>query len=108
MTYAPAKFEVAMSNSLGGGAFTRKYNILTVDIDLVVKVTRNIAQFPLHHVIDASTKFEVAKSYGLGEDTITRNVTDSRTTERLWYENNIPYFFNEKGGIINLSTCFSC
>ena len=36
MTYAPAKFEAAMSNSLGGNAFTR--NIL-FDLDLGVKVT---------------------------------------------------------------------
>ena len=27
VTYAPAKFEVATSNSLGGGTFTRKYII---------------------------------------------------------------------------------
>ena len=27
VTYAPAKFEAAMSNSLGEGAFTRKYII---------------------------------------------------------------------------------
>ena len=70
--------------------------------DLGAKVTRNIAQFPLH-VIYASTKFEIATSYGLGEDTITctRNVTDGRTTDRLWYENNIPYFSNEKAGILS-------
>ena len=48
-------------------------------------------------------------SNGLGEDTITRNVTDGqtdartdrRTTDRLWYEINIPYFSNEKAGITN-------
>ena len=50
--------------------------------DLGVKVTRNVAQYPLHHVIYASTKFEVATSNGLGEDTITRNVTDRRTDGR--------------------------
>ena len=27
MTYTPAKFEVAMSNSLGEDGFTRKYNV---------------------------------------------------------------------------------
>ena len=78
------------------------------DLDLGVKVTRNVAQYPLHHVIYASTKFEVATSNGLGGDTITRNVTDGRTdartdrrtTDRLWYEINIPYFSNEKAGII--------
>ena len=44
-------------------------------------------------------KFEVATSNGLGENTITRNVTDVRT-DRLWYEINVPYFSNEKAGII--------
>ena len=46
---------------------------------LGVKVTRNVTQYPLHHVIYAPTKFEVATSNPLGEDTITRNVTDGRT-----------------------------
>ena len=52
------------------------------------------------------TKFEVAMSNGLGGDTFTRNVTeggtyaqtDGRTTDRLWYEINIPYFSKEKSG----------
>ena len=59
-------------------------------------------------MIYASTKFEVATSIGLGEDTITRNVTEGRTdrqtdrrTDRLWYEINIPYFSNKKAGIIS-------
>ena len=47
--------------------------------DLGVKVTQNGTQYPLHHVISASTKFEVATSNGLGEDTITRNVMDGWT-----------------------------
>ena len=84
----------------------KKIHYLT--FDLGVKVTRNVAQYPLHHVIYASTKYEVATSNGLGGDTITRNVTDGRTdartdrrtTDRLWYEINIPYFSNEKAGII--------
>ena len=86
------------------------------DLDLGVKVTRNVTKYPLHHVIYAPTKFQVATSNGLGEDTITRNVTDGRTdrqthgrtdgrtdgrtTDRLWYEINIPYFSYEKAGII--------
>ena len=86
------------------------------DLDLGVKVTRNVTQYPLHHVIYAPTKFQVATSNGLGEDTITRNVTDGRTdrqthgrtdgqtdgrtTDRLWYEINIPYFSYEKAGIM--------
>ena len=49
--------------------------------DLVVKVTRNIAQFTLHHMTYAATKFEVATSNGLG-DTFTKNVTDAPTDDR--------------------------
>ena len=45
------------------------------DLDL----TRNVAQFPLHHVTYLTTEFEVATSNGLGGDTSTRNVTDRRT-----------------------------
>ena len=82
----------------------KKIHYLTFDLDLGVKVTRNVTQYPLHHVIYAPTKFENAMSNGLGEDTITRNVTDrrtdGRTTDRLWYEINIPYFSYEKAGII--------
>ena len=79
----------------------KKIHYLTFDLDLGVKVTRNVTQFPLHHVIYAPTKFEVATSNGLGEDTITRNVTDRRK-DRLWYEIDIPYFSYEKAGIINI------
>ena len=46
MTYAPAKFEAAMSNSLGGNAFTRN---IWFDLDLVTYVT---------------AKFEVATANG--------------------------------------------
>ena len=46
------------------------------DLDLGVKGTRNVTQYPLHHVTYSPTKFEVATSYGLGGDTFTRNVTD--------------------------------
>ena len=45
-------------------------------LDLGVKVTQNVAQYPLHHVSCAGIKFEVATSNGLGGDTFTRNVTD--------------------------------
>ena len=117
MTFAPAKFEVATSNSLGEDAFTRKYIIwpwpceghtkccpvpskscdlctnrvwsyyvksfrrrsiykkiqyLTFDLDLGVKVTQNVAQYPLHHVTYPATKFEVARCNCLGGDTFTR------------------------------------
>ena len=35
------------------------------DLDLGVKVTRNVAQYPLHHVTYSPTKFEVATSNSL-------------------------------------------
>ena len=49
------------------------------DLDLGVKVTQNVAQYPLHHVTYSATKFEVAMANGLGGDTFTRNMTDRRT-----------------------------
>ena len=42
------------------------------DLGLEVKVTRNVAQYPLHQVTYSATKFEVATCYGLGDDTFTR------------------------------------
>ena len=42
----------------------------------------NIAQYPLHYVTYAHTKFEVAMSNSLGEDTITRNPQPHRRTLR--------------------------
>ena len=42
------------------------------DLDLGVKVTQNVAQYPLHHVIFSATKFEVAMSNSLTGDTFTR------------------------------------
>ena len=42
VTYSGTKFEVATSDCLGGDAFTKKKNrLLTVDLDVWVKVTRN-------------------------------------------------------------------
>ena len=60
MTFAPAKFEIATSNSLGEDALTK------------VKVTLNIAQCPLHHVTYAPTEFEVTTSKALGGEAFTR------------------------------------
>ena len=71
MTYAVKKFEVATSKRLERDIFT-KIHYLTFDLDLRVKVTRNVAQYPLHHVIYSASKFEVAMSYRLGGDTFTR------------------------------------
>ena len=41
------------------------------NLDLGVKVTQNVAQYPLHHVTYSATKFEVATFNGLGGDAIT-------------------------------------
>ena len=65
MTFAPAKFEVATSDSLGEDAFTRKYII-------TFKVTLNVAQCPLHHVTYAPTEFEVTTSKALGGEAFIR------------------------------------
>ena len=69
MTYAPTEFEVTTSKALGGEAFTRNS---IFDLDLGVKITQNVAQYPLHHVTYSATKFEVATSNCLGGDTFTR------------------------------------
>ena len=37
-----------------------------------VKVTKNVAQYPLHHVTYPATKLEAARSNRLGGDTLTR------------------------------------
>ena len=88
MTYSATKFEVATSNRLGGATFTRKKQHLT--FDLGVKVTQNVAQYPLHHVTYSTTKFEVATSNCLGGDTLykkrdgrTHTRADRQTTDRL-------------------------
>ena len=52
-------------------------------------------------MIYAATKFEVARSNGLGGDTLTKSVTVAQThgqIDRLWYEINIPLFSKEKSG----------
>ena len=42
------------------------------DLDLDVKVSQNVAQYPLHHVIYAPVKFEADTFNSLGEDGFTR------------------------------------
>ena len=42
------------------------------DLDLGVKVTQDVAKYPLHHVTYPDTKFEVATSNGLRGDAFTR------------------------------------
>ena len=69
MTFAPAKFEVATSNSLGKMHLQES---TLFDHDLQVKVTLNVAQCPLHHVTFAPTEFEVTTSKALGGEAFTR------------------------------------
>ena len=59
VTYASAKFEVAMPNGLGD-AFIRKYSIGSRSHQMLPSVTYTLA------------KFEVVTSNGLGVDTFTR------------------------------------
>ena len=87
----------------------RRFNykkIQYLTFDLGVKVTRNVAQYPLHHVTYSPTKFEVATSNGLGGDTFTRNVTDVRTDGQTdgWrtdFDTKLiyPFFLKKKAGI---------
>ena len=77
--YAPEKFEVATSNSLGGDSFTRKYIIW-------VKVTQNVAQYHLYHVTYTLAKFEVATSNGLEGDTFTRKNHLTFSDLALWFK----------------------
>ena len=80
---------------------------MTFDLDLGVKVTRNVAQYPLPYVTYSTTKFEVATSNDLGGNTFTRNVTDGRTHRRTDggtdFDTKLiyPFFLKKKAGIIN-------
>ena len=53
--------------------YKKKHN-LTFALGRGFKVTRNFAQYRLHHVSFSATRFEVATSNGLGGDTFTRNM----------------------------------
>ena len=61
-------FEVA-TFKLWVDAFTREYSI---DLDFRLKVTWDVAQYPLYHVTCAPANFEVGTSNGLEEDAFTR------------------------------------
>ena len=71
MTYAPTEFEVTTSKAFGG-KHLQENSIF--DLDLGVKVTQNVAQYPLHHVTNSATKFEVATSKGSEGDAFTRKL----------------------------------
>ena len=65
VTYEPTEFETTISKGLGGEAFTRKFNNLSLAL---IKVTQNFDQYPLRHVtyMYPATKFEAATSNCLG------------------------------------------
>ena len=42
-------------------------------LEIWVKVTQDVAKYPLHHVTYSDTKFEVSTSDGLGGDAFTKN-----------------------------------
>ena len=55
----------------------QEYTLLTFGVDPKVKgvkVTQNVAQYPLHHVTYAPTKFDVATSKGLGDAFTRKNI----------------------------------
>ena len=43
------------------------------DLDFGVKITQDVAKYPLHHVTYSDTKFEISTSDGLGGDAFTKN-----------------------------------
>ena len=61
MTYAPAKFDVA--HPMVKEKMHLQENTL-FDLDLGVKVTLNVAQYPRHHVTYAPAKFDIATFQG--------------------------------------------
>ena len=82
VTYAPAKLELAASNSLGGDALAaKKAHDLTFDLGLGFNVTRNVAQYPLYNVTYVPEKFEIATPNGLGEDTMFYKKREGRTDD---------------------------
>ena len=59
-----------------------KIHYLTFELDLGVKVTGNVAKYPLHNVTYSAIKFVVATSNSLGGDTFTSHGrTDRRRTD---------------------------
>ena len=51
--------------------------------DLDIKITRNVAQYPLHHVTYSPAKFDVATSNSLGEDAFSRRERSGSVVECL-------------------------
>ena len=79
MTNAFAKFDVSMSVK---EMHLQKSTVF--DLDLGVKVTHDVAQYPLHHVTYAYAKFEVATSNGLGGECIYKEICYLSFDLDLW------------------------
>ena len=62
MTFAPAMFGVAMCDCIGIMHF-QEITLFDFDLDLGIKVTRNVAQEPLHHETFASAKLDFGSCY---------------------------------------------
>ena len=72
VTYAPLKFEVATSTSLGGNAFKKKIYYMT--LTLGSRSHKMLPVFSTSRDICICVRFEDTMSNGLGEYAFTRNV----------------------------------
>ena len=71
MTYAPLKFVVATSTSLGGNAFKKK--IYYMNLTLGSRSHKMLPVLSTSRDLCIFVRFEVAMSNGLGEYAFTRN-----------------------------------
>ena len=86
---------------------------------LAFNVTRNVAQYPLHHVTHAAPKFEVATSNAgdtFTKKTMTHGRTDARTdvctklVKKSGYKNKLTFYRNLSNKFRGFKTnsLFSC
>ena len=54
--------------------FFQENTVSSFDLDLAIKITQVVAQYPLHHVTYVHAKFEVATSNGLGGDSLHKKI----------------------------------
>ena len=70
-----------------GRCIYKKIQYLSCDLDIGVKVTRDVAQYLLHHVTYAPTNFEVAMSIKVEEEMHLQQNTvfdlDSKVTQNI-------------------------
>ena len=80
--------------SLWRRSIYKKIQYLTFDLDLGVKVTRNVVQYPQHHVTYPAPKFKNATSNPLGGDTFTRKYIIWSLTLTLGSQKMFPSTLN--------------